>query len=762
MNAILRYAISAIAIALALLPSAHAAIYTVGGAGCTHGSIAEALVAAEQSPGADTIRLSRMLDYTAQQISFSTGQELEIAGGYDTCTSPRSGNTVLDGAGGDDTSVLSATLGNGSVLTLRNLTIRNGDAAGDGGGLWIRTNGAVRLYDTIIVSNRARLGGGIFIDASGDTASLQIGEGTQIGANVARRNGGGIYADDVIVRINEPRTYIFNNVAEGLEGSDGLGGGVLLRACNRTATVFVAGEGLNGAGIISANRGARGGGIAVVVGDGCSNDYRGYAQIYRNRYGTAKLFNNVATLSGGGLYIRGNTDSARSIVFIRGAIFEGNVAPRGAAMQVALAGDYGGSDLFVNQNVDPVPGDASPCPDGEICTRFLDNVNADQNGVPTTGATLETEDNYGRAHIGQALFARNRGNQVLRTALNFRLESSAVVGNVLGEAPIVILDSYDDYREARFQDVTIAGNTFTGDSTIRVTDRVTTIERSILWQPGKQTITESSSEGLTAQAVIASEVASLAGPDSGRIVTEAPRFVDPANGDYELQAASPAVDFLESLPEDDRDLAGLRRDVGLATVPNRFGPRDLGAFERQSLLPVIVNGEVALGSPLGGWELLVPQAKYSADNAPGSPSGTGSIQLEAGVGTLVEAARQCVAIPGPETWYLNGSARTLPGVASARDSMGIAWTLHRGANCTGSVIAQGVKALGSAATWLRPAQPVAIPVSPADWTRDTSLALVLRVGEGSLSAGATANGWFDQITLDDTVQAEAVFMDGFE
>ena len=95
MTAILRYAFGLIG--LALLTTAHAATYTVGGAGCTHPSIAEALVEAERSPGADTIRLSRMLNYTEQQISFSTGQELEIAGGYETCGSDQSGNTGMGG-----------------------------------------------------------------------------------------------------------------------------------------------------------------------------------------------------------------------------------------------------------------------------------------------------------------------------------------------------------------------------------------------------------------------------------------------------------------------------------------------------------------------------------------------------------------------------------------------------------------------------------------------------------------------------------------
>ena len=64
-----------------------------------------------------------------------------------------------------------------------------------------------------------------------------------------------------------------------------------------------------------------------------------------------------------------------------------------------------------------------------------------------------------------------------------------------------------------------------------------------------------------------------------------PRFIDPAGGDYRLQAASIAVDFAEPVTGDDRDLDGLARDQDLPFKPNRQGPRDLGAYERGAPLP---------------------------------------------------------------------------------------------------------------------------------------------------------------------------------
>jgi len=764
---------SLLLIPLAMLSTfdAKAAVFIVGsagGAGCTHNTIASALLAAEQSPGPDTVRLSRMLTYTQQQISFATGQELEIAGGFETCSSAQAGGTTtLDGAGGNTTAVMNATLGSGAILTLRDLTIRNGDADGDGGGLSIRSNGLVRILDSTIFNNSARLGGGIYFEGTGDSATLEVGDGTSILGNVARRNGGGIYADDADVRIVDPRTYVFNNVAEGGEGSEGLGGGVLLRACDRTSTVFVASPGLNGAGVISSNRATRGGGVAVAVGTGCGDNKRAIASVYRGLNGLPKFFNNTATLAGGGLYARGVEcfqQTCEGLILIRGGIFEGNVAPRGSAIQVARSGENGGSELFVNQNIGPIPPDARDCPEPLLCTQFLGNVNADVNGAAQTGATIESDGAFAPIHFRNTLFAGNRGTWVIRTSHAFRLESSAVTANTVIEAPIVI-PSYSDAtpREALFRDVTIAGNSFIGDSTIRVDNRNTTIERSIIWQPGKFSIAQSRGGAFNVQAVIANDLTTLVGPATGRTVDEQPRFVDPANGDFHLRAASPAVDFLEALTGDDRDLEQRFRDRDLATVPDRFGPRDLGAYERQSLLPIVLNGDIATidGTP-NLWTLLVPQAKYSNDNAPGSPSGTGSIQLEGGVGPIVTVASQCIEIPGPDTYSLNGSARAVDGPSSVRDTMAIAWVLHRGANCSGAVIAQGVKPLGSTSAWSRPTTRAVITVAPVDWTRDTSLLLTLRVGETSQVAGATTNGWFDRITLDDFVTDNQLFSNGFE
>ena len=61
-----------------------------------------------------------------------------------------------------------------------------------------------------------------------------------------------------------------------------------------------------------------------------------------------------------------------------------------------------------------------------------------------------------------------------------------------------------------------------------------------------------------------------------------PRFVSYDADDFHLQPTSPALDFAPARATDTTvDLDGSPRNQDLSTVANRFGTRDLGAYERQ-------------------------------------------------------------------------------------------------------------------------------------------------------------------------------------
>src|SRR5262249_36878907 len=56
------------------------------------------------------------------------------------------------------------------------------------------------------------------------------------------------------------------------------------------------------------------------------------------------------------------------------------------------------------------------------------------------------------------------------------------------------------------------------------------------------------------------------------MITADPKFVDPTNGNYHLQAGSPAIDVAPAGAQNSHDFDGIQRPQGAAN--------DLGAFER--------------------------------------------------------------------------------------------------------------------------------------------------------------------------------------
>jgi hypothetical protein len=68
----------------------------------------------------------------------------------------------------------------------------------------------------------------------------------------------------------------------------------------------------------------------------------------------------------------------------------------------------------------------------------------------------------------------------------------------------------------------------------------------------------------------------------GFVLRGAPNFVDAANRDYHLRPYSPGLDVAPSV-SNSRDLDGRLRDLDLPQINNVQGPRDLGAYELQSI-----------------------------------------------------------------------------------------------------------------------------------------------------------------------------------
>ena len=126
---------------------------------------------------------------------------------------------------------------------------------------------------------------------------------------------------------------------------------------------------------------------------------------------------------------------------------------------------------------------------------------------------------------------------------------------------------------------------------------------------------------------------------------------------------------------------------------------------------------------------------------------------------------QCVHIPGPGTYILDASAH---GGAAAndfkRDHPILRWKLRTnpgGEACSGTVNATGDVGFPKQISFARADRPGLIVVTPAAWTRFTSIEVSLVVEEGDTVPSGTTSASFDDISLR-ALDTDVIFADGFE
>jgi predicted outer membrane repeat protein len=745
---------------------ADAAIYAVGSdPGCTHATIQEAVDAAEANPEEDFIRIPHSQVWNEQAVVIDTDQTLWLEGFWADCNNIDFASTVLDGAGGSASSVLRISTGTSGIVRMSWLTLRGGDPSpidGQGGGIHFSGRGRLELSDDLaVINNSASSGGGIYANGDVEEAQLVIGARVVISGNTAYRDGGGVFVNGMTLTMNEPDSIIAFNEALGDLDAKGYGGGLVIRSAgDRVAHGFIGSSGSGALGVIYGNTAKWGGGVAVSAGSDSDED----AELYLGNADPAPpvaIRGNFASQGGGAIFAWPNRNFGPSgglaEVTVQRAELSDNAAPLGGVA-------YADNSTYAGETVPSFMyfGHLSWLPDAPCgmtyCVHVFGNETVNANGEATDGALFHIADSSSM-YFDRVLIEDNEAGRVVDSGEQLEVGDSLIEGNTLQHGIVRTED-------LSLHDSTLAGNSVGAVNLIEADRSNAIISRSILWQPGHVTLAGSGGAPDVFR-VIASEVASLGDGTGIQIVAE-PRFVDPGRGDYRLRAASPAIDFAPPVDGDDFDVLGLPRDQRIDAVP-RFDPsesRDIGAFERQDLQPLVLNGEFAGDTNL--WFVPVGHAgNYGAANAPGSPDGTGSAQVTGtnGDGHLFGYA-QCIHLPGPGVYALNASVLT-SGDPQIGNPTALLWDLRTdgGVGCIdGAITTGGAHAFGTPVAgggWVRPANPAYITVPASMWNHNTSLTLVMAVYANA--SNSDYNGYFDRITLEWSADgSDVIFQDGFD
>ena len=437
----------------------------------------------------------------------------------------------------------------------------------------------------------------------------------------------------------------------------------------------------------------------------------------------------------------------------------GNAAPDGAAVHVAATPGLfpvGYARLLTNALTETPPG-AVACPIGTPCSFITGNQSQNAGGQFTSGPVIWVgSDNA--VYLHRTELSGNRGGYVLHATEDSYVDALNTLwaGNITDNQ---LIRSTDDV------DMTLESSSFVGNAIggpqVMSTDGSFTMQRSILWQPGKTSLAHSGTK--TVVNVLTSERLSMDGGNTPYVLEDAPRFIDEARGDYRLRAASQAVDFASTGAGE--DLLGLQRAIDLPIKQNRMGSADLGAFERQTLAPLVLNADFDVDLNLWPEATAGASSWTSAQNGSG-PTGSGSVAVSmANIPQARIVARvQCIHLPGPGRYKLNGWGRSGFGPIGTRDSVSLSWELRRngGEACTdGAPNTTGNHVLTTAASWVKPVNPAVIDISAADWTWRSSIAIHLVVHDNGITFPPTVTGWFDGITLE-AESGDLIFADGFD
>lgn len=554
---------------------------------CTVDSLEEALKKAKTADYDDVIWISKDLDddFFPDGTIEIKDQDVEIIGGFEDCngfTGP-SGYQVLSGENGDTESVI--RIRGTSHVILRHLEISGGDEgyADEGGGIDFKGNGSLTLNHVRVSNNEAGYGGGMFVSGgtAGTPLKLVLDGDVAITDNIARRDGGGVHVTgfvdvemrgaEVALHRNEARGINVGGVIEG-----GYGGGLYMK---RPARVKVTASGFRRPPnpepypTFWMNIARYGGGIAAM--GQFDNNIRASNLLMRD----SVLEWNRALEEGGaiyfGTYLGFHGDS--SSFCGRSVSFNGNAAPRGAAVFASADGNQAGfriDDICLASNEFTCSGIGN-------CGQFVGNRTETEGGERKDGAIIEFPGQSGQIAFSKVAISENVASAAISMGSNainrLSLSNCLIVDNDLSRYVVDTQAAHVDIKQC-----TIAGNLLGGSHVLRVVEsdddlRDVSITNSIVYQPGVSTLLHSGPMSQSYLRYLMTH-STLGLPVDNTIFAGDPQFSH-AQTRYGLSPGSKAVDYAPSGDGMDKDRRGRDRTVDQPLDHNEYGPRDLGAHE---------------------------------------------------------------------------------------------------------------------------------------------------------------------------------------
>ena len=249
-------------------------------------SLRAAVQEANAFAGPDTIQLGA----ATYVLSGAAGDDLALSGDLDitgdlTLTGAGTASTIIDGGGVDRVLDIDPS-GAGVSVTISNLTVRGGNAAGQAGG-GIRNLGTLSLSNVTLAANSSGVNGGGLLNLG--TLTLT---NTTVSGNTAGTDGGGIYNSG-----GGTLTITASTLSGNSANSAGRNGGGIFNASAATLTnVTVSGNSANSGGGGVFNSGGTATLLNVTLGENSAPIGGGIS----NPAGTVTLTNTLVANSTGG------------------------------------------------------------------------------------------------------------------------------------------------------------------------------------------------------------------------------------------------------------------------------------------------------------------------------------------------------------------------------------------------------------------------------------------------------------------------------